>query len=372
MAIKRDYYEVLGVNRTASGEEIRKAFRKLAFQYHPDHNKNPDAEDKFKEINEAYEVLSEPQKRATYDHFGHAGDRGYTGRDFNDFAWSGFGDIFDAFFGGTASSRQRRPQAGADLSYMVHLSFEEAIFGGEKELHVVRLDRCGRCRGTGCEPGTRPTVCPDCAGVGQVRRMQQSIFGRFINVATCERCYGEGRIITNPCSLCRGQGRERQEHHIKAIIPAGVDNGSQLCISGEGEAGLWGGPPGNLYVNVSVAEHKLFRRQGSDIYYDLPVNFAQAALGDEIEVPTLNGNYRLRIPAGVQTGRTFRLKNLGVPHLHSSSRGDQVVKVNVVTPETLDEKQRQLFHELAQSMGQTVKPQEEKGFFDRLKGALGG
>lgn len=368
---QKDFYEVLGVSRTATPEEIKKAFRKLAMQYHPDRNREPGAEDRFKEINQAFEVLSDPEKRAAYDRFGHAGigQQGPSGFEgFNNFG--GFGDIFDAFFGG--ATRQRRgPARGPDLRYNLTLGFEEAIFGAEKEIEVNRTEQCALCGGSGAEPGSKPERCPSCNGTGEIRRVQQSIFGQFVNVTQCDRCHGEGRVITSPCAECRGTGRERKVRKLQVKIPPGVDNGQQLRLSSEGEAGVQGGPPGNLYVLLHVQEHEQFKRDEDDIILDLPINFAQAALGDELEVPTIDGKAELKLPAGTQSGRIFELKDKGVPHLRGGGRGDQIVRVRVVTPTTITPDQKRLFKELANSLGTATMPHEEKGFFDRIRDAFG-
>ncbi len=360
MSIKRDYYEVLGVDRNATDEEIKRAFRKLAFKHHPDHNREDGAEEKFKEVNEAYEVLSDPDKRSAYDRFGHGGAEGLFGRGFEGFDFGGFGDIFEAFFGGTATATRQAPQRGADLHYEITITFEEAAFGCEKEINISRTENCSLCHGIGCKPGTQPSRCPNCNGSGQVRRTQQSIFGRFTTTTTCSRCRGEGRIITEPCPQCRGTGKEKCQRSILVKIPAGVDDGSQIRLSGEGEAGTRGGPPGSFYVILSVEQHKLFPRDGNNILYELPINFAQAALGAEVEVPTLDGTTKLKIPASSQTGEVFRLKNMGVPHLHRSRRGDQLVTLFVVTPDSLTKKQHQLFEELADSLGPADIPPPQK------------
>ncbi|MDP2728034.1 MAG: molecular chaperone DnaJ [Dehalococcoidia bacterium] len=370
MATKRDYYEVLGVSKNATDEEVKKAFRKQAFQFHPDRNKNHDAEERFKEISEAYEVLSDVEKRANYDRFGHAGQQGFGG--FEGFGgFSGFGDIFETFFGGAGTATRRGPQQGSDLNHNLTLTFEEAAFGCEKEIQVSRNVVCPACSGSGSEPGTQPAKCPNCNGLGQVRRVQQSIFGQFVNVATCPRCHGEGRIITSPCTKCKGTGKMRQTHRLAVNIPPGVDDGSQLRLSGEGEPGAKGGRPGDLYMSISVLKHKLFRRQGSDVLYDLPLTFPQAALGDEVEVPTLDGPQPLKIPSGAQSGKVFNLRNRGIPHLRGGGRGDMLIRVRVVTPESLTEYQRKLLQELANTMGHEVSPQDGKGLFDKIKDAFG-
>ncbi|MFC2019813.1 molecular chaperone DnaJ [Chloroflexota bacterium] len=351
MAAKRDYYQVLGVDSNATDEEIKKAFRKLAHKYHPDHNRGDGADGQFKEINEAYEVLSDADRRASYDRFGHGGADGTFGQGFEGFGFSGFGSIFDSFFGGTTTAARQAPQRGHDLECRISLTLEEAAFGYEKEINISRMENCSRCHGTGSEPGSDPDRCPNCDGTGEIRRVQQTIFGRFANVATCSNCHGEGRIITQPCSQCRGRGREKMKRTIMVRVPAGVDNGSRIRLSNEGEAGARGGPPGSLYVTLSVASHPLFRREGDHIIYELAVNFAQAALGAEVEVPTLEEKAKLKIPAGSQTGEVFRLKGKGVPHLRGHGRGDQLVPLFVATPQKLTKQQRRLFEELSQDLG---------------------
>ncbi|MFC1897772.1 molecular chaperone DnaJ [Chloroflexota bacterium] len=350
MATKRDYYEVLGIARHATDEEIKRAFRKLAFQYHPDRNRNDGAEDRFKEINEAYEVLSDSDKRAAYDRFGHGGAEGVFGQGFEGFNFGGFGDIFDTFFGGATTATRQAPQRGADLHYRVTIIFEEAAFGCEKEANILRTENCSLCQGIGCKPGSQPSRCPNCNGTGQVHRVQQSIFGRFTSTTTCNQCHGEGRIITEPCPQCRGTGKEKHQRSISVKIPAGVDDGTQIRLTGEGEMGTRGGPSGNLYITLSVRPHQFFTRDGDSILYELPINFAQAALGADVQVPTIDSETGLKIPAGCQTGKVFRLKNKGVPHLHGRGRGDQLVTLRVITPDKLTAKQHQLFQELASSL----------------------
>jgi molecular chaperone DnaJ len=373
MSVKRDYYEVLGVPRTASEEELRRAFRRLARQYHPDVNKSDGAEAKFKEINEAYEVLSDPQKRRIYDQFGHAGlQAGGNGPGFGGFGGFGdLGDIFETIFGATTT--RRGPARGADLRYNLTLSFEEAVFGCEKELEFPRWETCHTCRGRGAKPGSEPVTCPLCRGAGEIRRVQQTVFGQFVNVMMCDRCGGEGRVIAEPCPECRGQRRVRGTRRLRVTIPAGVEDGQQVRLTGEGEASPNGGPPGNLYVVFSVAEHPLFRRQGNDLHYDLVLNIAQAALGDTVDVPTLDGEpERLSIPAGTQHGKTFRLRNRGVPYLSGNGRGDLVVHVHVAIPTRLNDEQRRLLRELARSLGTpTAGQHEDKGIFGRVKDAFG-
>ncbi len=360
MPTKRDYYDILGVSKDATDEEIRKAFRKLAFKCHPDHNREDGAEEQFKEVNEAYQVLSDPDKRAAYDRFGHGGAEGIFGRGFEGFGFGGLGDIFDTVFGGMFTGTRSAPRQGADLHCQLTITFNEAASGCEKEINISRTENCSLCYGTGAEPGTKPNQCPSCGGTGQVRRTQQTLFGRFVNTITCNQCHGEGRIITQPCSQCRGTGREKRQRNILIKVPAGVDDGSQMRLSGEGDAGTRGGPPGALYISLSVAEHEFFTRDGDDIRYELPVNFAQAALGVEIEVPTLNGRTMLKVPQGSQTGTVFRLKGKGFPHLRRGGRGDQLVTLIVVTPQSLTKEQRQLFRELADSLGPANTPEGKR------------
>lgn len=347
MAAKRDYYELLGIDRNASDEKIKGAFRKLAFKYHPDRNRDDGAEEKFKEANEAYEVLSDPERRAAYDRFGHDGSQGFFGRGFEGFDFGGFGDIFDAFFGGATTATHQAPQRGTDLHQKLTITLEEAAFGVENEISILRTEHCSLCHGTGSRPDSQPSRCPTCNGAGQVRKVQQSIFGRFTNIATCPQCQGEGRIITDPCSRCRGTGEEKQQRDIMVKIPAGVEHGTRIRFSGEGNVGNRDSSQGNLYVSLSVKQHQFFTRHGDDILYELPINFAQAALGTEVEVPTLEGKAKLKVHTGSQTGEVIRLKNKGIPHLHGRRRGDQLVRLQVITPESLNKKQRQLFEELA-------------------------
>ena len=350
-ANKRDYYEVLGVSRNATDDEIKKSFRRLAKQYHPDTNKEQGAEARFIEINEAYEILSDQQKRSAYDRYGHAGvgagAAGAAGFDFGGF--NNINDIFETFFAGSASTQRRSTtQRGADLRYELTITFEEAVFGCQKEIELPRWETCSTCRGSGAQPGTSTQRCPACQGSGEIRRVQQSIFGQFVNVTMCERCHGEGRIITTPCEKCRGQGRVRNNRRVVVNIPAGVDDGINVRVTGEGEVSARGGTPGNLYVVLTVKPHEFFKRQGNDIVYELPISFTQAALGDEVEVPTVDAKKTpLKIPAGTQSGRSFRLKSMGVPVVHSSARGDQHVIVKVVTPTNMTPEQRHLLEEFA-------------------------
>jgi len=356
VAIKQDFYEVLGVPRNASDAEIKRAFRKLAFQYHPDRNKELGAEEKFKEINEAYQILSDPEKRHRYDRYG----RVDVERGFPDFDFGGLGDIFESFFGGFGTpfgrTAQRAPQKGDSLQSHLTLSFQEAVFGCNKEVEIQRVEFCPSCHGIGSEQGTNPETCPDCRGTGQVRKVQQSIFGRFTHITTCSRCEGVGTVINNPCSQCKGRGRIKEKRKIMVNVPAGVDEGYRLRLNGEGCAGVYGGPPGDLYVTLSVKPHNLFHRDGSDILYELSINFAQAALGDELRVPSLDGKAELKIPPGTQNGKTFRFKGKGIPHVDGRGRGDLLVKVSVITPQHLDRNQRRLFEELAEVLPRTELP----------------
>ncbi|MGI6251516.1 MAG: molecular chaperone DnaJ [Anaerolineaceae bacterium] len=377
MASKRDYYEVLGVPRSASADELKSAFRNLARQYHPDVNKDHDAEEKFKEINEAYNVLSEPDKRAAYDRFGHAG---VNTQGMPDFSSMDLSDILDGLFGGFggfggfSSSRARSrnaPRRGADLSSSLKLTFEEAVFGVEKEIEITRDEKCSHCNGNGREPGTDVTTCPTCKGQGEVRQVHQTFLGSMVQVVTCPDCQGRGEIISTPCNVCRGRGLERKTIKKKVSIPAGVDDGNQMRMINEGQPGTNGGPNGNFYLELEVAPHNFFRRRGYDILLDLDINMAQAALGDEIRVPTLQGEEALRIPPGTQPGKVFRLSGRGVPVLQRSTRGDQLVTVNVRTPTNLTEEQKELFTKLGETMGTEIKIQE-RSFFEKLKDMLGG
>jgi molecular chaperone DnaJ len=372
MSAKRDYYDVLGVERGATQEQVKKAFRRLARQYHPDVNKNSDAESRFKEINEAYEVLSDPEKRAMYDRFGHAGPQtGFGG--YGDFAgFGGIEDIFESFFGGMRGGTARRgPARGADLRYDLTIEFDEAVFGCEKEILIPRHEACPVCNGTGAEPGTSPIRCPQCNGTGEVRRQQQTFLGSFVQVTACPRCQGEREIITSPCNNCRGRKVVQVERAISVKIPAGVDDNTRIRLASEGEPGERGGPTGNLYVVLHVNPHPYFRREGNDVLMELGINIAQASLGDKITVPTLEGDEEIVIPAGTQTGEVFRLRGQGVPYLRRNGRGDQLVVTQVLTPTKLSAQQKELLAELGKTLGKEVVQQSEKGFFDKFKEALG-
>jgi molecular chaperone DnaJ len=376
----RDYYDILGVGRGVGEEDIRKAFRKKAMEFHPDRNKSADAEDKFKEINEAYQVLSDPNKRARYDQFGKAGVGSGPGQPFDGSdGFGGFGDIFDSFFG-SGSGRRRQAQRGSDLQHRVVLSFEESVFGAEREVDLTRLEDCGTCSGAGNDPGTPLETCNTCKGNGQVRRAQRSVFGQFTQVITCASCQGRGSIIKTPCSNCRGGGKERMTRKIAVDIPAGVESGMQVRLTGEGDASSEGGGTGNLYVYIDVQEHQYFDRDGSDLTYILPVNIAEAALGAHKAVPTLDGDdEELKLPQGTQPGTEFRIKGKGVPHLHGNRRGDLRVTVDVRVPGSLDSRQQELLQELSKSFAAANEDAEkggygeedDKGIFDKIKERLG-
>ena len=365
---KRDYYEVLEVNRNASETEIKKAYRRLAIQYHPD--KNPgdkEAENKFKELSEAYAILSDPQKRATYDQFGHVGVNGAGGFSGGGFDFGGahfediFGDIFGDIFSG-GSRRSNRGQPGDDLRYNLTISFEEAAFGTEKKLQLPRKQTCDTCHGSGARPGTEAQTCPTCHGAGQVRYQQ----GFFTMTRPCPNCRGEGKIITDPCPDCKGAGQVKQKRTLSLKVPAGVDNGTRLKLNNEGESGTHGGPPGDLYVIISVEEHPIFKRDGQNIVCEVPISFVQATLGCNLEIPTLEGKITLKVPAGTQTGKIFKLSGKGIVSLQGYSRGDQLVVLKVEVPTKLKARQRELLEEFAKESGDDIHPQR-KGFFDKVK-----
>ena len=375
---KNDYYEVLGVPRDASQDDIKRAYRQLAKKYHPDANPNdPSAQDRFKEINEAYEVLSDPEKRANYDRFGHArpgmdGRGGFGDYDFGPFGgqFSGaMGDLFEMFFGGgRPEARRSGPARGADLQYDLTLSLEEAAAGGEKDIDVVGWETCKTCGGSGARPGTRPVTCRTCSGTGHVQTVQDTLLGRIMTSRTCDACRGTGQMIENPCPECRGRGRERRKRTVTVKIPPGVDTGLRLRLAGEGEPGERNGPRGDLYVNITVKPHNVFERRGSDLHVDASIGFHQAALGDEIEVPTLDGKASLRIPEGTQPGTVFRLRGKGMPHLRGSGRGDLHVHVTVAVPTRLSDKERELLIQFARLQAEGRK---DRGFFGKMKDAFG-
>lgn len=378
MAEKRDYYEVLGLSKGASDEEIKKAFRKMAKQYHPDLNPgDKEAEMKFKEINEAYGVLSDADKKKKYDMYGHAGvdpsyGAGQGGGGFGGFG--GFdgdidlGDIFGSFFGGGMGSSQRRsnaPQKGADREARVTISFEEAAFGCKKDISFTRIEKCAECSGSGAAKGTSAETCPTCHGTGSVRTQQRTAFGVFQSQSPCSACSGKGKIIKNPCPSCSGQGFVRKNKKLTVSIPAGVDDGQSVRLTGQGDAGRNGGPVGDVYVEISIKKHELFSREGRNIYCDVPVTFSEAVLGATIDVPTLEGKVDYTIPEGTQTGTVFKLKNKGITEIGSSRRGDLVFRVNVEVPKNLNKEQKELLKAFADSCGEKNNVQK-KGFFDKL------
>ncbi len=366
-AAKRDYYEVLGVPRHATQEEIKQAFRRLARQYHPDVSDAPDAEERFKEINEAYAVLSDPERRARYDRFGHQGVEGFgPGGPTPDFV--DLMDLFADLFGGFGGRGRRRPRKGRNVQVRVTLTFREAVFGvPRKEITFTREGLCSRCQGSGLEPGTTPQVCPTCHGRGEIRRQVHTLLGPMVQVSTCPTCRGQGSIVRTPCTLCKGRGRVKQSVRLEVDIPPGVDDGYRLRIPGQGEPGSDGGPPGDLYVHIRVKRHPFFRRQGQDILLPLSINVAQAALGAEVEVPTLDGEpARLDIPAGTQEGDELVIPGKGVPDRHGR-RGDQRVLIHVEIPRRLTPEQRELFERLAATLGTEVKPHQDRSFWDRLR-----
>jgi molecular chaperone DnaJ len=373
---KRDYYTVLGIARGASDEEIKKAYRKLALQYHPDRNGAPDASEKFKEVTEAYQVLSDPEKRGLYDRFGHSAferGAGVGGVDFGNFAGFNIEDIFESFFG-TAGSRgaRQRVQRGQDLRFDLRLTLEEAVFGTDKDITVTKNVVCTRCTGNGIEPGSRPVECTRCGGSGELRRVQQSIFGQFVNVTLCDRCNGEGAMIADPCRECRGNGVVRASKTVRVSIPPGADDGIQVRLSGEGEAAPRGGVPGHLYVVLHVQPHRYFKRQGNDLVLEVPINVAQAALGTEFRVPTLDGKEMpVKVPPGTQSGRIIRIRGEGVPYLRERGRGDLQVHLKVKIPTELTDEQKKLFRQLGSTFGGDNTPAENRSFFDKVKDVFG-
>ena len=363
---KRDYYEVLGVAKDAAAAEIKKAYRRLAMKHHPDRNPdNAEAEEKFKEAKEAYEILSDEQKRGAYDQFGHAGvDPSAGGGGFGGGFSGDFGDIFSDIFGGGGRRRGgQQPSRGADLSYTLALDLEEAVKGTEVQIKVPTLVACKPCDGSGAKPGSKPVSCTMCGGVGQVR-MQQ---GFFSVQQTCPTCHGKGKMISDPCSSCKGRGRVEQEKTLSAKIPAGVDTGDRIRLAGEGEAGEGGTPPGDLYVQVSVREHKLFQRDGKHLYCDVPISFVDAALGGEIDVPTLSGRVKLKVPAETQTGKLFRLRGKGVSPVRGGSTGDLICRVMLETPVNLNKKQKDLLRTFNDSLDSAKHAPQKHGWFDGVK-----
>ncbi|MCS7201740.1 MAG: molecular chaperone DnaJ [Dictyoglomus sp.] len=379
MPTKKDYYEILGVPRNATQDEIKQAYRKLVRQYHPDLNKDPSAHEKFKEINEAYEVLSDPQKRAQYDQFGHVGDfAGYEDFQRN---WQGggfdfgrtFEDIFEDFFGDSIFSdlfgrreRQRAtPRKGADLRYDLTVTLEDVVFGTTKEIFVTRTEVCGTCKGSGIAPGTSPINCDMCRGTGQIRDTRRTPFGQFVQITTCPKCHGTGKIITNPCPSCHGTGKVKARRRIEVKIPQGVDEGHVIRLAREGEPGENGGPNGDLYIYIHIQPHKYFKREGQDLYLDFPIDFLTAILGGEVEIPTIEGKEKVFIKPGTQSDEIITLKGKGVPYLEGKRRGDQKVRILISVPQNLTQRERELLLELAKLRGFNV--ENNKGFFEEIK-----
>jgi molecular chaperone DnaJ len=382
MATTRDFYDVLGVPRGASDDEIKRAFRRLAQQWHPDVSTEPGADERFKEIAEAYRVLSDPQQRQAYDMFGRAGLGQMGGAGSDPFAGFGFGDIFDAFFGGASGGgRRARTPTGADLRYDLQLTFAEAIAGTEKEIEFTSLVRCDRCTGSGAEPGTSLETCPVCSGSGEVRHVRATMLGQIVNIAPCDRCRATGRIVEMPCSQCRGDARVERKRTLRVVVPPGIDDGHQIRLSSEGEAAPRGGHPGNLYVVVHVQPHAQLTRRETELYYELPLSISQAALGARVTVPTADGEETIEVKPGTQPGAEIRLRGRGVPHLRrSGARGDLHVMVDVRVPTRLSARQRELLEELSAEMGERdaadspARPKRKRGksggLRDRLKDAI--
>ena len=370
-----EYYDRLGVSKDASQDEIKRAYRKMSKKYHPDINKEPGAEEKYKEVQEAYETLSDDQKRAAYDQYGPDGANGFGGQGGfggcdGGAGFGGFEDIFSSFFGGGATRNPNAPRQGDDLQYRVNLSFEEAIFGAEKEVHYNREATCKTCSGSGAKPGTSPVTCGRCHGQGVINVDTQTPLGMMRRQVTCDVCHGTGQEIKEPCQTCHGTGHEKQSHKVSVKIPAGVETGQQIRLAGQGEAGFNGGPYGDLFVIINVNPSDKFTRDGSTIYYTLNISFVQAALGDTVEVPTVHGNVEMTIPAGTQTGKTFRLKGKGAPRLRGGSQGDQHVTVKIVTPTKLNDAQKEALLAFAKASGDEKIAPQKKGFFNKVKDAL--
>jgi molecular chaperone DnaJ len=372
MTDKRDYYDVLGVSRNSSAEEIKRAYRTLARQHHPDVNKAPEAEHKFKEINEAYEVLSDESKRKTYDSYGHAAFNGGAGASgFGGFGGgaAGFGDIFDMFFGQGGGRTAHGPIEGDDIRVDVELTLEEVVSGAERNVQYHRLEGCETCGGGGAKPGTKADTCPNCRGAGVVRHTQNSILGTFSTTTTCGKCRGEGKVITSPCAQCSGRGRVRKVVDKTITIPPGVDSGTRMRVPGQGDAGQRGGESGDLYVMIFVREHEIFERKGNDLFCEVPVTFATATLGGKINVPVIGGTETMPIPEGSQTGSSFRLRDKGVPDAYGRGRGDLHVIIKVQVPTRLSAEQKQLLKQYAEAVGDTLEPNEDKSFLGRIFGA---
>ena len=387
MADKKDYYEVLGLNKNSTDDEIKKAYRKLARKYHPDLNRDDPktAEAKMKEINEAYDVLKDKEKRAQYDQFGHAAFSGagygqsggtYTNINMDDVenifnnmgGGFGFGDIFSDFFGGGSTrARKKGPQRGADLRYDLSVTFEEAAFGKKSTIKVPRMETCEECGGTGAKKGTKPDECPDCHGTGMRQTMTRTPFGVISNARPCERCHGKGKIVKNPCEHCHGEGKIKVTRDIEVNIPKGVDDGQRLRIQNGGQAGERGGAPGDLYVYITIRPHKIFTRQDTNVYCEIPISFVQAALGAKIEAPTIDGKVELTIPEGTQSGAVMRIRGKGIPYLRGEGRGDEFVKIKVLTPKNLTGRQKKLLREFEDGGSDSTNNPEKKSFFDKLK-----
>ena len=375
----QEYYDRLGVSKDASQEEIKKAYRKMSKKYHPDINKEPGAEEKYKEVQEAYDTLGDEQKRAAYDQYGPAGATGFNGGagGFGGFdgagGFGGFEDIFSSFFGGGAAQRNpNAPRQGDDLQYRVQLKFEEAIFGTEKEVTYNREATCHTCGGSGAKPGTSPVTCHKCHGQGVITVDTQTPLGTMRRQVTCDVCHGTGQEIKDPCPTCHGTGHEKEKHTVSVKIPAGVETGQQIRLAGQGEAGFNGGPYGDLFVMITVQPSDKFEREGSTIYYTLNLNIVQAALGDVVDVPTVHGDVELSIPAGTQTGKTFRLRGKGAPKLRGGGQGDEHVTVKVVTPTKLNSAQKEALRAFAEASDDSISKPKKKGFFDKVKDVLEG
>lgn len=369
---KKDYYELLGLAKGASDAEIKSAFRKLAVKYHPDKNQgNKEAEERFKEINEAYQVLSDADKKAQYDRFGTTDFNG-GGGGFGDYDFSGMGgfddigDIFSSFFGGGSRKRRNGPEKGEDLEYRMNLTFEEAVFGVEKEIKILRSETCESCSGTGAKAGTSKTTCDKCRGTGQVKTQRNTPLGSFVSSSTCDKCGGNGTIIKDPCNTCHGAGKTKKERKITINIPAGVDDGNVMPLRGQGEHGTKGGPPGDLYISIRVSKHSTFVRKGFDIYMDRHISMAKAALGTEIKVPTVDGDVVYTVPAGTQPGTMFRLKGKGVPKINSHLRGDQYINIIVDVPKHMDENQKEILRSFLEASGESMEDEKKPGFIGKI------
>lgn len=374
MAVKRDYYEILGVDRGASDEEIKRAFRRAAQRHHPDVDASTGAEARFKELNEAYRVLSDRQRRAAYDMFGHAGVDGASaaGEPFGG-GFGPFGDIFDAFFGGSPAGGRRRQRvvAGSDLRYELTITLAEALTGVTREIRFPTLVQCATCAGSGAEPGSEPERCPECNGTGERRRVSQTILGQMVNITACPRCNGEGQIVSTPCHACKGDGRLREDRRIQVAVPAGIESGQRIALEGQGEAGPRGGPAGDLYVVVAVREDPDLVRRGTELYAEIPVTFAQAALGAKVSVGTVDGPEEVDVPPGTQSGQEIRLRGRGMPRLRGSGRGDLHVLVTIVVPAKLTKRERELLQQLGETSGPAVLPKSGPTLGDRLRDLFG-